>query len=202
MFPFALPCYINAHRILVVGVSVCFDSMLCLNCYMPRLPGITGLKSHLSCFVFPFALPACFASLYATPARDCRFKITSQLFCVSVCFALLYECTQDIGCGVGGPAREMARFSGASVVGLNICDYQLKRAQAHLEKSGLKHLVSFQKVSEEDYLCSAMYTCLIRRRSMDDNLINGKYVFSKCRIQLHVCSYAYMNIVPKLHELL
>jgi sterol 24-C-methyltransferase len=49
----------------------------------------------------------------------------------------------DIGCGIGGPAREVARCSGASVTGLNICDYQVKRAREANRKSGLQHLVSF-----------------------------------------------------------
>ncbi len=34
----------------------------------------------------------------------------------------------DVGCGVGGPAREIARFSGASVTGLNNNAYQVSRA--------------------------------------------------------------------------
>ena len=61
-----------------------------------------------------------------------------------------YNCTilfQDIGCGVGGPARTIAKFSGASVTGLNICEYQLKRARAHTEKADLQDLVTFVKVS-------------------------------------------------------
>ena len=36
----------------------------------------------------------------------------------------------DVGCGVGGPAREIARFSGASVTGLNNNAYQVSRATA------------------------------------------------------------------------
>jgi cyclopropane fatty-acyl-phospholipid synthase-like methyltransferase len=31
----------------------------------------------------------------------------------------------DVGCGVGGPAREVARFSGAHVTGLNNNAYQV-----------------------------------------------------------------------------
>ncbi len=34
----------------------------------------------------------------------------------------------DVGCGVGGPMREIARFSGANVVGVNNNAYQLKKA--------------------------------------------------------------------------
>ena len=34
----------------------------------------------------------------------------------------------DIGCGIGGPAREISRFSGAHVTGLNNNAYQVSRA--------------------------------------------------------------------------
>jgi sterol 24-C-methyltransferase len=33
----------------------------------------------------------------------------------------------DVGCGVGGPARNIARFSRADVTGVTINDYQVKR---------------------------------------------------------------------------
>lgn len=35
----------------------------------------------------------------------------------------------DVGCGIGGPLREIVSFSGASVVGLNNNSYQIKRGQ-------------------------------------------------------------------------
>jgi len=34
------------------------------------------------------------------------------------------EVVLDVGCGVGGPAREIATFTDANVVGLNNNDYQ------------------------------------------------------------------------------
>lgn len=34
------------------------------------------------------------------------------------------EVVLDVGCGVGGPAREMATFTECNVVGLNNNDYQ------------------------------------------------------------------------------
>ena len=34
----------------------------------------------------------------------------------------------DVGCGVGGPAREIVKFTGAHVTGLNNNDYQIDRA--------------------------------------------------------------------------
>ena len=35
----------------------------------------------------------------------------------------------DLGCGVGGPLRSIASFSGADITGLTINEYQVKRAE-------------------------------------------------------------------------
>ena len=51
----------------------------------------------------------------------------------------------DVGCGVGGPAREIAKFTGARIVGLNNNDYQIERATNYVEKQGLADQVSFVK---------------------------------------------------------
>ncbi len=51
----------------------------------------------------------------------------------------------DVGCGVGGPAREIARFIGCEVVGLNNNGYQIARAEKYAAKEGLDNLVSFTK---------------------------------------------------------
>lgn len=51
----------------------------------------------------------------------------------------------DVGCGVGGPMRAIARFSGATVVGVNNNEYQIKRGTKHNEQTGLGHLCSFLK---------------------------------------------------------
>ena len=51
----------------------------------------------------------------------------------------------DVGCGVGGPMRAIARFSGASIVGVNNNEYQIKRGTRHNEETGLAHLCSFLK---------------------------------------------------------
>jgi len=37
----------------------------------------------------------------------------------------------DVGCGVGGPMGNLARYSGASFVGININAYQIERAKVH-----------------------------------------------------------------------
>ena len=49
----------------------------------------------------------------------------------------------DIGCGVGGPAREIAEYSQANVMGITINEYQVSRAKNLTEERGLSNLVSF-----------------------------------------------------------
>lgn len=44
----------------------------------------------------------------------------------------------DVGCGVGGPAREMIHFTGCNVVGLNNNDYQIERSLRYAKKEGLE----------------------------------------------------------------
>ncbi|KAF2075930.1 hypothetical protein CYY_002778 [Polysphondylium violaceum] len=66
----------------------------------------------------------------------------------------------DIGCGVGGPMRTIARFSGAHVVGLNNNEYQIQRGKRLNEMAGLSHITSFikadfMKVPQE----AASYDC-------------------------------------------
>jgi sterol 24-C-methyltransferase len=48
----------------------------------------------------------------------------------------------DVGCGVGGPAREIARFAGVEIVGLNNNAYQVERANKYTRKAGLENQVS------------------------------------------------------------
>ena len=49
----------------------------------------------------------------------------------------------DLGCGVGGSLLEIARFSGAKIVGVNSNAYQLERARRLTEEAELTHLVEF-----------------------------------------------------------
>jgi sterol 24-C-methyltransferase len=51
----------------------------------------------------------------------------------------------DVGCGVGGPAREIVKFTGANVVGLNNNDYQIERATRYAKMEGLSDKLSFVK---------------------------------------------------------
>jgi len=51
----------------------------------------------------------------------------------------------DVGCGVGGPAREIAKFTGAHVTGLNNNDYQIDRATHYAAKEHLSGQLAFVK---------------------------------------------------------
>ncbi|PKS12377.1 hypothetical protein jhhlp_000581 [Lomentospora prolificans] len=51
----------------------------------------------------------------------------------------------DVGCGVGGPAREIAKFTGCHVTGLNNNDYQIERATHYAAKEGLADQLDFVK---------------------------------------------------------
>ncbi len=46
----------------------------------------------------------------------------------------------DVGCGVGGPMRSIARFSGAKVTGVTICEYQVKVGNKYNKSLGLSHI--------------------------------------------------------------
>ncbi|KAH7367665.1 S-adenosyl-L-methionine-dependent methyltransferase [Plectosphaerella cucumerina] len=49
----------------------------------------------------------------------------------------------DVGCGVGGPAREIARFTGAYITGLNLNEYQVERATRYAAQQRLDKQVQF-----------------------------------------------------------
>ena len=51
----------------------------------------------------------------------------------------------DVGCGVGGPAREIAQFTDAQVIGLNNNDFQIHRARKYTKTAGLENQVTFVK---------------------------------------------------------
>ncbi|KAK4414483.1 Cycloartenol-C-24-methyltransferase [Sesamum alatum] len=51
----------------------------------------------------------------------------------------------DVGCGIGGPLREIARFSSVSVTGLNNNEYQISRGKALNRIAGLDQTCDFVK---------------------------------------------------------
>jgi len=74
----------------------------------------------------------------------------------------------DVGCGVGGPAREIAQFTDAQVIGLNNNDFQIQRARKYTKIAGLENQVTFvkgdfMKLSEqfgEGYFDAGMFKLL------------------------------------------
>ena len=68
----------------------------------------------------------------------------------------------DVGCGIGGPARAIARFSGCNIVGLNNNEYQIERARKQTKAAFLDDQVSFvrgdfMKLPFEDNTFDAIY---------------------------------------------
>ncbi|MBT2375342.1 sterol methyltransferase family protein [Pseudomonas fluorescens] len=55
----------------------------------------------------------------------------------------------DVGCGIGGPMRGIARFAGCRIIGVNINAYQVRRARLLNERSGLSDRC---KVIEADFM--------------------------------------------------
>jgi sterol 24-C-methyltransferase len=51
----------------------------------------------------------------------------------------------DLGCGIGGPMRNIARFSGSSIVGVNNNDYQIKRCNRLNEQQNLADICKAEK---------------------------------------------------------
>lgn len=51
----------------------------------------------------------------------------------------------DVGCGVGGPARAIARFTGCNIIGLNNNDYQIQKANHYAQRDHLDKQLSFVK---------------------------------------------------------
>jgi sterol 24-C-methyltransferase len=55
----------------------------------------------------------------------------------------------DVGCGVGGPMRTIARFSGSNIVGINNNEYQIERGTKQNRDARLDQLCEFVKA---DYM--------------------------------------------------
>ena len=56
----------------------------------------------------------------------------------------------DIGCGIGGPMRRVAREAGVRVVGLNNSEIQLDKAKALNAEAGIDHMVDYLACSFMD----------------------------------------------------
>lgn len=51
----------------------------------------------------------------------------------------------DVGCGVGGPARQIANFADVRIVGINNNAFQVGRARNYTKQMGLEDQVQFVK---------------------------------------------------------
>lgn len=51
----------------------------------------------------------------------------------------------DVSCSIGGPAKEIAKFTGAKSVSLNNNVYQIERASRYAASEGLSDKLSFVK---------------------------------------------------------
>lgn len=68
----------------------------------------------------------------------------------------------DVGCGVGGPMREIARFSGAHVTGVNLNGYQVQKAREYNRRARLDDRcdvveADFMKIPRPDASIDAIY---------------------------------------------
>ena len=55
----------------------------------------------------------------------------------------------DCGCGIGGPARNIARFTRAQVTGITINQFQVDRGNALCKQEGVSHLA---KLVQGDFM--------------------------------------------------
>ncbi|KAL8929053.1 MAG: hypothetical protein Q9208_001496 [Pyrenodesmia sp. 3 TL-2023] len=84
----------------------------------------------------------------------------------------------DVGCGVGGPAREIAKFSGANIVGLNNNDYQIERAERYAVKENMTSQLAFTKGDFMVCACpegSGIHTNLPKQMSFPPNVFDAVY---------------------------
>jgi len=68
----------------------------------------------------------------------------------------------DVGCGVGGPMREIARLSGAHITGVNINGYQVQKVREYNRRARLDELcdvveADFMNIPREDGSVDAVY---------------------------------------------
>jgi len=52
-----------------------------------------------------------------------------------------------MGCGIGGPARNIAQHTGAEITGLNFNEYQIKKAIKLTAEANMQHLITYDKVT-------------------------------------------------------
>jgi SAM-dependent methyltransferase len=66
----------------------------------------------------------------------------------------------DVGCGIGGPALNIARISGAEVIGVDLLSEHVRIADARARSAGLAHQVSFLRGDALDLpFAAATFDC-------------------------------------------
>lgn len=53
----------------------------------------------------------------------------------------------DVGCGIGGPMKNIAEKSGGAITGLNINTYQIEKAKKYIQENGLEGRCTFHQGS-------------------------------------------------------
>jgi hypothetical protein len=66
----------------------------------------------------------------------------------------------DVGCGIGGPMRAIARFSGATVTGINNCDYQV----SHIPRTPPSIDLTTTRCTVEPVPAHLLISCLLSCR--------------------------------------
>lgn len=103
----------------------------------------------------------------------------------------------DVGCGVGGPARQIARFADVNIVGLNNNHYQISRAIKHTQNAGLEGQVKyvegdFMKLSEyfdKNTFDAGMYPSLKYRRGALSAVTNMYFTVYAIESTIHAPSW-------------
>ena len=92
----------------------------------------------------------------------------------------------DVGCGIGGPMRRVAREAGVKITGINRSEVQLEKARSLNQEAGLDHMV--------DYLaCSFMDMGAIA----DDTFDRGYAIESTCHAPHKAGAFAEIHRVLK-----
>ena len=99
----------------------------------------------------------------------------------------------DVGCGIMGPARNIARISGANITGLTINHYQVDRSRTLNDESSVRHLLDvlqgdFMNLPFPDHSFDRMYA--IEALCHAPNLVDAyKQLFSKLKPGGKACFY-------------
>lgn len=85
----------------------------------------------------------------------------------------------DVGCGIGGPMRNIARFTGSKITGANISDYQIKVGNKRNKEVGLDKLCTlmkadFMKLPFKEGTFDAAYAIEATCHAPDKSLVFGE----------------------------